>query len=1249
LGDYFFDKGIHDISLERYQEAVAIFEWDISNAQRAEAKQEILAGCYARLLDLEDEGAGPITEARAELCYKLANCYVQVNKLEGKAPNICVYFKLLCQLNKILLHDHEQDAVLMYREAIMIQSQLYGSEHLSVANSLHNLGNCYRDLSDFEKSFDCLSRSLSLLRLFFEDENEEIADTCHCLALTLARKCELDEASSLFERALTIRKKKLGAMDLNVASSTYNLAVIHQMRGAWSIAMKHCKDALRIQKMTVGDDNAITASTIECIGRIHMDKREFEDSIQCFRNCISQDKPMLQLECGVIYRSRGESFKARKMFINAGLYAAQQLGLSVSQSNDLDILQLTAKLQERKADTSERNLLSYGENAMFYGSVLMNIDKFREALECFRFSNVIFQAKFGCDHLTIAKNLHYTGFILEKTSSSTNSRRSLEEALELLTEALRIRKLHLVESHPDLEETLLCLGRAHQKLGNFGDALHFLTDAVKARDDRLGSMHARMDDADTLIQVGQLQQQSGKFREALDSFEQCLNIRRRILGREHPSIGELLFYIGNLLREVGDLDSAQLKFEQSLAIAEQTDPDSIETADILFSLGVLYTEQKQFSVAIDAYLGSLQIHKAKGSTKIAIAEILNNIGIAFFEMNEFDKAQVYHSEALESLRQELGDDHADVAFCWHSLGAVYQELSDQEEALKCFQHAVLIDRTEMYLQSLGICLVKMNENENAFVCLDEALRMKAMECDNDADDDLAEIQRNLGIVWMREKKFDKALKCFEDALTIKIPHCSDSVKDHSHLMNCLDGALEAVSELYGTRHMKYARLLHKMGDLHSAKNEHSLAIGAYVEVLRIYKGEHGDSHLSVANTLFNLGVSLNAKGSPDKAIRCFMKALHISKEKLGEDHLDVADSYEQIAESNKLLLRYDDAKSYYEKSLFVRKQATGGGDVKSAVVMQELGQLHLLGGLLDDAERAFKEAVRIRTMQLGEDHLVAESMYNLGLVYISRNDNVKALKYLEGSLRVSKSKLANADTHLANTFHSLGGVHSSMGDFDKSIFCYDKAIQIYIEVYGKYHDRVASSLSGKGESLRSGGHHRKALACFSECLDIRKSIDGPTPSKESGDVLSQMGDLYSQVGDDANASSSFASALSTYRQIFGTKHQTVANVLQKMADQFVKVNELERGYSCVKEALALRQVLLGEDDVKTGDSHYCKGIVLFMWHDYAEASQCFESARDIHKQLGPRNIHVANSNFYLGCISGKLFPSVRAINHCTCY
>mmetsp|Transcript_11378 Transcript_11378/g.24680 ORF Transcript_11378/g.24680 Transcript_11378/m.24680 type:complete len:455 (-) Transcript_11378:165-1529(-) len=91
-----------------------------------------------------------------------------------------------------------------------------------------------------------------------------------------------------------------------------------------------------------------------------------------------------------------------------------------------------------------------------------------------------------------------------------------------------------------------------------------------------------------------------------------------------------------------------------------------------------------------------------------------------------------------------------------------------------------------------------------------------------------------------------------------------------------------------------------------------------------------------------------------------------------------------------------------------------------------------------------------------------------------------------------------------------------------------------------------------------------------------------------------------------------------------------------MSAHFVKVGEFERGYSCVKETLSLQQELLGEDDTRTADSHYCMGTILYEWNNYAEASKCFEKARDIHKEKhGETHLSVANSNFFLGCISER--------------
>jgi tetratricopeptide (TPR) repeat protein len=528
----------------------------------------------------------------------------------------------------------------------------------------------------------------------------------------------------------------------------------------------------------------------------------------------------------------------------------------------------------------------------------------------------------------------------------------------------------------------------------------------------------------------------------------------------------------------------------------------------------------------------------------------------------------------------------------------------------------------------------MNDNENAYVCLSEALHMKELDCENN-DDDLAEINRNLGIIWLRKGKYEEALKRYDAALKSKSSHSIESEKDHKNLMSCLDGALEAVSQLFGNGHIKYAKLLHQKGNQHGARSEHTQAVEAYVEALRIYKKQYGDTHLSVANTLYNLGVSLNAKGSPDKAVRCFVKALRITKARLGDDHLDVADSYEQIATSNKLTHNYSEAVAYYEKALAVRKQSAGGSDLKSSDIMHEMGILHSDDKLWDKAERAFKESLRIRTIHLGSDDLlVAESMVRLAHIYLSRNENAKALKYFEGSLRIHKSKLKSSDPDLAKIYQSLGIVQAALGSADKAIFCLDKSIQLFSEADGRFEESIAVSLARKGEVLQSNEQYKEALESFQGCLEVRGSFE-TFESTEAGHILQKM-------GDNTNASSQFGSALAIYRETFGPKHQVVAEILEKMCAHFVKVGELERGYSCVKEALAIREELLigkeanDETLIQVADSRYCMGTILFEWSELDEASNCFEKAKEVYiEKLGQSHLSVANCNYYLGCIDGE--------------
>ena len=81
--------------------------------------------------------------------------------------------------------------------------------------------------------------------------------------------------------------------------------------------------------------------------------------------------------------------------------------------------------------------------------------------------------------------------------------------------------------------------------------------------------------------------------------------------------------------------------------------------------------------------------------------------------------------------------------------------------------------------------------------------------DQQPDDDMAEIQRHIGMIWMKREKYEEALSMFEDALKIKVSLSQDGSTDqhfHQHLMECFDASLEAVSILFGSDHLRYAKV-----------------------------------------------------------------------------------------------------------------------------------------------------------------------------------------------------------------------------------------------------------------------------------------------------------------------------------------------------------------------------------------------------------------------------------------------------------
>jgi tetratricopeptide (TPR) repeat protein len=81
LANYFYERGEINSSFDSYSEAVSIFEWIMETERPPAFKYDYVIECYVRLLEMQDD---LLSEERGLTCYKLANCYVQACKLQGK-------------------------------------------------------------------------------------------------------------------------------------------------------------------------------------------------------------------------------------------------------------------------------------------------------------------------------------------------------------------------------------------------------------------------------------------------------------------------------------------------------------------------------------------------------------------------------------------------------------------------------------------------------------------------------------------------------------------------------------------------------------------------------------------------------------------------------------------------------------------------------------------------------------------------------------------------------------------------------------------------------------------------------------------------------------------------------------------------------------------------------------------------------------------------------------------------------------
>jgi Tfp pilus assembly protein PilF len=189
--------------------------------------------------------------------------------------------------------------------------------------------------------------------------------------------------------------------------------------------------------------------------------------------------------------------------------------------------------------------------------------------------------------------------------------------------------------------------------------------------------------AGSILKLAEDYRSQNKFSEAEALYQQALDITKKALGVDHPSVAAILYTLADLYRRQAKYSEAEARYQQALAITVKAQgSEHLNTAAILYALADLYRVQVRFSDAELFYKRALAItERALGVNHPDTATILNNLATVYKAQGEYSEAEVLYKRALQIYEKALGTEHLYVATVLENYAKLLQETNRVTEAI----------------------------------------------------------------------------------------------------------------------------------------------------------------------------------------------------------------------------------------------------------------------------------------------------------------------------------------------------------------------------------------------------------------------------------------------------------------------------------------------------------------------------------------------------------------------------------------
>jgi tetratricopeptide (TPR) repeat protein len=404
--------------------------------------------------------------------------------------------------------------------------------------------------------------------------------------------------------------------------------------------------------------------------------------------------------------------------------------------------------------------------------------------------------------------------------------------------------------------------------------------------------------------VGVLYIRQGRYNEAEPLFVKSLEIRRRILGEEHPDTLKSMTLLGVLRRVQGRNNEAEQLSAKALEIQRRVlgeeHPDTLMT---MHNLGWSYLLQKRYSEAEPLLIKSVEIQsRVLGEEYSETLWAMQGLGLLYSNQGRYKEAEPLLSRVLEIRRRVLGEEHPDTQIAMRHLEELHNNLQGRDNEAE--SKNIVMDAYKMRMQGKvddanALLVQAIQKNPHNAAAYYELARTRLYMATGDPRKmglDIIEAQQAIENAIVNDPN-NVIYPFFKGYVALFQAYISQTKENNDRLIGAFETALKLkpdcrqamlyLVEIYATlpddkggdksKAEQYAKKLEGMDKVYGAKARSVLLpadanrVDYWQNVQKVNEGN--------ADVLEELGKAYLGIGDVNNAALCFEKAVKINPEK----------------------------------------------------------------------------------------------------------------------------------------------------------------------------------------------------------------------------------------------------------------------------------------------------------------------------------------------------------------------------------